>query len=85
MKEEKAVRIEAESGIGSLRAGTVQFVIEEGIKADSLHEIIDRVIGLHGCTACGLAGIDLRFRVRDNILFEKFEKIQGLHDVIIQR
>lgn len=81
----KAVSSKAELGIGSLRPGTVQFVVEEGIYAKSLHKIIDQVINLHGCTACGLSGIDLRFKVRDNILFEKFEKIDGIVDVTIQR
>ena len=36
MRKEKSIHIEAESGLGKLRAGTVQFVVEEGIKSDSL-------------------------------------------------
>ena len=84
MKEKKVISNKPELGIGSLRSGTVQFVIEEGIKVESLHNIIDRVINLHGCTSCGLSGLDIRFKLRDNI-FDQFEKIEGLVDVNIHR
>ena len=85
MSKGKAIQLESETSIGNLRKGTVQFVVQEGIQLDSLQEILKRVVNLHGCTVCGLAGIDLRFRVRENLIFEKFADIEGIYDVIIQR
>jgi hypothetical protein len=82
-------RVEAgrasELGVGVLRPGTVKFVVEEGIQAKQLHAMLDRVFDLHGCTPCGLGGIDLHIHVRDQLLFDRFKDIEGLHDVTMIR
>ncbi len=87
MSDEKALesRAVASLGLGQLRPGTVAVTVDEGIAAKSLHELLDRVIGLHGCTTCGLSGIDLRFRVRDRLIFERFKDIPGVADVAVIR
>lgn len=86
MAEEK-VRLQemarAGTGLGGLRPGTVALVVKEGIPAKSLHDILDRITNLHGCSACGLAGLDLHFRVEDGRLAEKFSGIEGLGNVTI--
>ena len=75
----------SETGLGALRPGTLQLVIEEGISADSCHALLDRVFQLHGCPACGLAGLDVRWRVQEKILSDRFADIPGLRDVAIYR
>ncbi len=55
--------------------------MREGIAAKSLHSVLDRIITLHGCVTCGLGGIDLRIRVQDALLIEKFQDIEGIQDV----
>jgi hypothetical protein len=87
MAEKKVLeaRATAELGMGVLRPGTVRVVVEEGINLKNLHEIVDRVVNLHGCTACGLGGIDLLFRVREKILFDRFKDIEGIADVSVIR
>jgi hypothetical protein len=87
MVEKKALeaKASAELGMGVLRPGTVRLVVEEGINAKSLHQVIDRVINLHGCTTCGLGGIDVLIRVREKMLFDRFKDIEGLHDVTVTR
>jgi hypothetical protein len=88
MAEKKPIESAAkasELGVGVLRPGTMKLVVQEGIAAKDLHAIVDRVINLHGCTNCGLGGIDLLVRVRDQMLFDRFKDIQGLHDVTLMR
>jgi len=73
------------TGLGGLRPGTVQFTVREGVGIKNLHLVLDRLVRLHGCIACGLNGIDLRFRVQDSMLFEKFRDIGEVQDVMILR
>jgi hypothetical protein len=47
-----------------LEEGTLELSLQEGIERDNLIGIIDRVLGQHGCPACGLAGLDLELRTR---------------------
>jgi hypothetical protein len=60
--------------------GTVQLKLEEGIDRDSLMEVLDRVLELHGCSSCGLAGLDLEIRSQPR-LQEKFGDLGGVIDV----
>ena len=77
--------VSSATGVGALRSGTIQLIVEEGITAKSVHESLDRIFRLHGCRACGLAGLDLRFRVQDTLLVETFRDIKGVQDVTILR
>ncbi|MGE0826162.1 MAG: hypothetical protein AB7G75_17080 [Candidatus Binatia bacterium] len=88
MAEKKGLAQEAalaQTGIGALRPGTLTVSVQEGIAAKSVHDILDRIFRLHGCVACGLAGLDLRFRVEDSLLVEKFRDIEGVRDVTLIR
>lgn len=81
-KEEK---FSVASSVGALRPGIAVFHVEEGIQLQALQDILKRVVNLHGCTSCGLAGLDLYFRVPDPLLNEKFRDIGGLRNVEIIR
>jgi hypothetical protein len=49
---------------GSVHA---RFDIKKPPTAKQLHETLDRILTLHGCPACGLVGIDIRFRLGDPV------------------
>jgi hypothetical protein len=76
---------ESFTGVGALRSGTVQFTVKEGISAESVHSMLDRLFDLHGCTVCGLVGLDVLIRGQDRLIFEKFQGIDGMQDVTILR
>lgn len=61
--------------------------VEREVSSEDLHGLLDRVLQLHGCTGCGLVGIDVRFRVPDpeEAKFEasKFEGIGGFENVSV--
>jgi len=41
------------------KAGTISIRCTRGVKIESIHEAIKQGLGLVGCPACGLLGIDL--------------------------
>jgi hypothetical protein len=63
--------------------------VEREVSSEDLHALLDRVLDLHGCTACGLVGIDLRFRVPDDLEEElhpsKFEGLRGFRNIAVAR
>lgn len=69
-------------GLGGLSPGTVQLTVREGISARELHAALDRILKLHGCTACGLNGLDLLLRPQGDLVHE-FKDIKGVADVSI--
>ncbi|MBI1807676.1 MAG: hypothetical protein HYR76_11555 [Ignavibacteria bacterium] len=73
------------TGVGALRPGTIQLVVDERITPKGLHASLDRVFKLHGCPSCGLAGLDFRIRVQDKMLAEKFQDIREVRDISVQR
>ncbi len=83
-KKLEAAKNLPKSEIGSIRPGTLELVFERDIKADSIHKALETAFRWHGCTACGLNGLDLRFRVQDPV-FEIFNKIEGLRDINVYR
>ena len=65
---------------GGLRPGALQLVVQRGVKAESLHVALDKILDEHGCPTCGLNGLDVNIRVQDPI-FEDFSKISGVADI----
>jgi hypothetical protein len=63
----------------------VEVVLEDGINRENLNRILDEIMKMHGCTNCGLAGIDLSFRIRDRFPYEKIADIKELVDISFQR
>lgn len=74
----------AASEMGRLRPGTLELVFDRNITVDSLHKAVDTALKWHGCVACGLNGIDLRFRIQDPV-FEVFNEVKGLRDINVFR
>lgn len=72
-------------GVGRMRPGTVQVTVGKAVTQKSLHELIDRIIHMHGCTACGLGGIDVLIRPQDPRIFESFADIPAVQDVVVFR
>ena len=83
-KEPEVTKQVAMSEIGRFRPGTVELVFDRDVKVDSLHKALLATVRWHGCVACGLNGLDLRFRGQDPV-FEQFKDIEGLRDVNIYR
>lgn len=73
------------TGIGNLRPGTLELVIAPDMAARDLHKLLDTVFDLHGCSGCGLNGLDLRLRPQDPVIYERFRGIEGVRDVNIYR
>jgi hypothetical protein len=44
---------------------TATVLLSEDVAAADIHESLDRIFRLHGCTGCGLLGLDLRLLVCD--------------------
>ena len=74
----------AMSEMGRARPGTLELVFDRDIKIQSIHKAVEAAVRWHGCTPCGLNGIDLRFRGQDP-LFDVFREVDGLLDINIYR
>lgn len=83
-KETEAAKNISISEIGKARPGTLELVFDRKVKIDDIHKAIEVAVGWHGCPACGLNGIDLRFRVQDPV-FEVFNKIETIRDINVYR
>lgn len=70
--------------VSPLNPGTLQVTVGKGVSRENLHQIIDEIINLHGCMACGLGGLDLRIRPQD-LVSERFQKIPEVKDVVVIR
>ncbi len=83
-KETEAVKNTSISEMGEIRPGTLELVFDRSVKIDDIHKAVEVAVGWHGCVACGLNGIDLRFRVQDPV-FEVFNKIKTIRDINVYR
>jgi len=83
-KKLEAAKNVAVSEMGPIRPGTLELVFERDIKVDSIHKALEAAFRWHGCIACGLNGLDLRFRIQDPA-FEVFNQVEGLRDVNVYR
>jgi hypothetical protein len=61
----------------------VKLVVQPGIKLNDLNLAVERAVGLAGCRACGLVGIDLQLLGGDPA-YEQFRGIQGVQGVIVE-
>jgi hypothetical protein len=87
MPEAKAPEEAARAGlgIGTLRPGSVTVITKAGVPLKSLHEIITRVVSIHGCNTCGLGGIDFRIVPEEEFVAEKTSGIEGIRTVVVGR
>jgi hypothetical protein len=60
--------------------GTINVRVSENVSLDELRGIIGRIGGLHGCTTCGLMGIDLRLSA-DPVELQQLQKLPGVQSV----
>ena len=67
---------------GKLRPGAIRVNVKRDIKSDELHAAMDRIFELHGCTGCGMNGLDIVFRHLPpiNELFRDFKNIAGVEN-----
>lgn len=73
------------SDSGKLGRGTLKVQVSEKVTADDLHKLLDRVLNLHGCTTCGLAGIDLHLRGDDLMHVGQLKGLTGVQSVDFMR
>lgn len=85
MSEETEKGIEGASklGFGSLRPGGVVIDFRKFPSLETLEKVIAKLVQLHGCRACGLAGLDVALRAPTLELahFEEFEEIGAIRRV----
>lgn len=84
MSEEKeALTVEGASklGIGRLKPGGLVVDFRQLPDRKVLDAIIDRILDLHGCRTCGLAGLDLVIRPPDPLLEDRFRDIPEVGSV----
>jgi hypothetical protein len=85
VKSEAAKVTASTFGVGRLKPGSVQITVGTKVTQKNLHDIIDTIINLHGCMACGLGGLDIVIRPQDPLIFEGFQHIAEVKDVVIIR
>lgn len=83
-KQAEAAKNLGTSELGRARPGTLELVFDRNIKIESIHKAVEAAVRWHGCVACGLNGLDLRFRIQDPV-FEVFNEVQGLRDINVYR
>lgn len=83
-KKSETSKSVAMSEMGAVRPGTLELVFKRDVSIESIHKGVEAAARWHGCTPCGLNGIDLRFRVQDPI-FEVFSEIEDLKDINVYR
>lgn len=62
------------------RLGTIQVRVSEGIKLDTVHNLIDSIAKLTGCPSCGFNGFDLQLLV-DPIEFSAVRNLPNVNSV----
>jgi hypothetical protein len=72
-------------GVSSLRPGTLQITLRQGVEITDLHMVIDRITDLNGCRSCGLNGIDVLWRIQDPFIVDRFADIKSVSDVVLHR
>jgi len=55
--------------------------VHPNITREQLHTMVDRIIGLSGCTGCGLLGFDVHILGGDLRVFEQFRDLEGVQSV----
>ncbi len=59
----------------------IEIAVSSKVTREELIEIIDQLIGLTGCTACGMAGID--FRLKGDPIIRKVFPGENVRSVIV--
>jgi len=88
MAKEKAAATAEAAVIGKRKVRVskpkeIEFVVDNNIKMDSLYKAIEQAVKQYGCTGCGLGGLDIRFRARDELVIRQFKEIPGIHDIAL--
>jgi hypothetical protein len=55
-----------------LKDKSVTLELKEGITAKEIDDLLKKIYLEAGCAACGLAGFDLKFKVIDEPVYERF-------------
>lgn len=72
-------------GVSQLRPGSVQLALDTKVSREDLHKVLDRILDVSGCPACGLLGFDLVMRGVDPRISEPFRDIEAVRDVVVMR
>ncbi len=82
--DEKAVGQAMKVGQFNFRPSQrVRLVVRPDIDSKLLHEALDRVLGLAGCTQCGLNGFDLDI-VRGDPIIEQARQAKGIESIALE-
>ena len=60
--------------------GTVRIRVSQNVTLETLHTMIDRIVGISGCRTCGLGGIDLHL-TGDPVELQEIAKLPGVQSV----
>jgi len=59
---------------------TVKIRVSEKVTLENLHNLLDRIVGISGCRACGLLGVDLHL-TGDPVEWQEISKLPGVQSV----
>jgi hypothetical protein len=59
---------------------TVKVRVSEKVTLENLHTLLDRIVGISGCRACGLLGVDLHL-TGDPVEWQEIKKLTGFQSV----
>lgn len=63
---------------------SVSIVVKDGVSAESLHSVLDRILELSGCPMCGFQGIDdFTIRVVNPEISRVISKIEGIEAISV--
>jgi hypothetical protein len=60
--------------------GPVHVTVKENISLEQLHSLLSSIVGMSGCRACGILGIDLRL-TGVSVEATQIAKLQGVESV----
>jgi Na+-translocating ferredoxin:NAD+ oxidoreductase RNF subunit RnfB len=75
---------QSEKTISKIPGRSLNVVVQYGVEAQSLHSMLDRILELSGCTACGFQGIDdLTIRVINPDMVRQVGRIEGIEAISV--
>jgi hypothetical protein len=60
--------------------GTIRVRVAQNVSLENLHGLLKRIVGIAGCTGCGLLGVDLHL-TGDPVELQELTKVPGVQAV----
>ncbi len=57
---------------------TARVLLDKDVAAEDIHAMLDRIFEMHGCSRCGLLGLDLLIHVNDPKVSSQIQDMKGV-------